>query len=163
SALNYSALIPAARITLPHLSVSSAISYWRARQRRAAHVSESRLDRGISKPCINLSIEPLDDFDGRTLRRGNAKPRACLEARNNFCDGGNVRQGFGTFDRAHRQWPQPIGTYIRDRRCHGRESDLDLSGDKISHCRAIATIRDVLKVGAGHCIEQLSRQMAVRP
>src|SRR6516164_6789554 len=58
---------------------------WRARQRRAAHVSEPRLDRGISKTCVNLTVEPLDDFGGRTLRRGNAEPRACLEARNKFC------------------------------------------------------------------------------
>jgi hypothetical protein len=55
------------------------------------------------------------------------------------------------------------GTDIRDRRRHGREPDLDLSGDQIGHRRAIATIGHVLKVGAGHCVEQLSRQMARGP
>jgi hypothetical protein len=69
----------------------------------------------------------------------------------------------GVIPGSHRQRPQPVSTDVSDRRGHGREPNLDLPGDKIGHRGTIAAITHVLKVGADHCIEQLSGQVAYGP
>ena len=47
----------------------------RARQRRASEVSQLRLDFGIGEACIDLLVEPVDDF-GRRIPRCADAPKA---------------------------------------------------------------------------------------
>ena len=62
----YSALMLTARITLPHFSVSSAISLPNSegdhRQRHATKVGKARLGLGIGKAGIDLFVELLDNL-----------------------------------------------------------------------------------------------------
>ena len=72
----HSALMPAARITLPHFSVSSAMSLPKSagepRKHRAAEVGEPRLHLGIGEGRVDLVVELVDDFGGRVLGRADA-------------------------------------------------------------------------------------------
>ena len=68
---NHSGLMLAARITLPHFSVSSAMSVPNSagepRKRRAAQVGKPRLQLGIGETGIDLLIELVDDLGRRVL------------------------------------------------------------------------------------------------
>jgi hypothetical protein len=69
--LGHSALILAARITSPHLSVSSAMSLPKSAgepdSSHAAHVGEPSLDHGVGKTRVNLPVEALDNTEWRRL------------------------------------------------------------------------------------------------
>jgi hypothetical protein len=69
----------------------------RTRKRRAAQIGKPRLDLGFDKTSINFLVESVDYLSGCLPGRGNAEPRACLEAGQEIADGWQVRQ------RAHRR------------------------------------------------------------
>ena len=70
---HHSGLMLAARITLPHFSVSSAMSFpnsvgdhW---HRHIRKVGKPRLHLGIGKACSDLRVELVDDLGRRALAR----------------------------------------------------------------------------------------------
>jgi hypothetical protein len=65
----------AARITLAHFSVSSAMS----------------LPKSAGGPGVGLPIELVDDFSGRVLGRTNIRPSAGFVPRQEVAYHGNVR------------------------------------------------------------------------
>ena len=68
----------ATRITLPHFSVSSAMSLPKSAgeqgKHRAAEFGKPRLDLGIGEGRVDLLVELVDDFGGRVLGRADAEP-----------------------------------------------------------------------------------------
>jgi hypothetical protein len=87
-------LILAARITLAHFSVSSAMSLPNSAREpeRAAPVREARFDHRIGKPGVDLLVQLVDDFRGRISGRTNTEEGAHLIARHEFADGRDVGQ-----------------------------------------------------------------------
>ena len=80
----------AARITLPHFSVSSARSLPYSACERAsgvAKVGDPRLDPRIGEARVDLPVELVDDLDRRVARRANALSPGRLVARHEFSDG----------------------------------------------------------------------------
>ena len=86
----YSGFMLAVRITLPHFSVSSAMSLPKSAGEPASTRlprSALRLDFQIGKRGVNLPIELVDDFGGCVFGRADARPPARLVARHKFADG----------------------------------------------------------------------------
>src|SRR5215831_3021354 len=96
-----------ARMTLPHFSVSSAMSLPKSggRQREcvAAQVGKPRLELGIGKASVDLLVELLDDLGRRGLRCADAGPGARLVARHKFPDGRDIGQRLRTSRGGHRE------------------------------------------------------------
>ena len=114
----YSALMLAARITLPHFSVSSAMSLPKsAGEPGSAYrpVGKPRPDLGIGEAGIDLLVELIDDLSGRVLRRANAEPCARLVARHEFAHGRDVRQHLRARRGRHRQRAQLASPDVLDR------------------------------------------------
>ena len=109
----HSGLMLAARTTLAHFSVSSAMSLPKSAgdtgKRRAAQVGKPRLDLGIGEARIDLFVELVDDLGGRVLGRADAEPSARLVARHEFAHGRDVRQRL----RARRAWSPPARAACR--------------------------------------------------
>src|SRR5262245_14576175 len=86
----------AARITLPHFSVSLRNVFaevgGRTWKHSATKVGKPRLDFGIGKGSVDLLVELLDDLGRRGLRRADAEPSARLVARHELAHCRNVRQ-----------------------------------------------------------------------
>ena len=110
----------AARITLPHFSVSSAMSLPKSAGEPAsavaAQVGKPRLDLGIGESRVDLLVELVDDLGGRVPRRANAEPRARLVARHELAHGRDVRQRLRARRGRHRQRAQLAGPDVLDRR-----------------------------------------------
>ena len=74
----------AARITLAHLSVSSALSIPRSAgvpgKRHSAQIGKPGLNRGSARAGIDLPVEPIDDFGRCILRRADAKHNRSLHS-----------------------------------------------------------------------------------
>ena len=69
---DHSGLMPANLTTLPHFSVSSAMSLPKSAgepKRGATQIGKTRLYLGIGKGRIDLLVEPVDDLNGRIFRR----------------------------------------------------------------------------------------------
>ena len=70
--------MPANLTTLPHFSVSSAMSLPKSAgepgKHRAAQVGEPRLDLGIGEGRVDLLVELVDDLGGRVPGRADAEP-----------------------------------------------------------------------------------------
>ena len=85
---DHSALMPADLITLPHFSVSSAMSLPNSAGEPASTVpprSASRaLNFGIGESRVDLLVELIDDLGRRVLRSADAEPCARLVARHEF-------------------------------------------------------------------------------
>src|SRR6266853_1870722 len=62
----------------------------RTRQRRAAHVSELRVDLRIGEGRVDLFVELIDYFDGRVSWCAYAHGEACLIARHKIGHGRDV-------------------------------------------------------------------------
>ena len=91
----YSALMLAARITLPPLLgfLGDQLSKLGGRERRhiATDVGKPRLQLGIGERGVDLPVELVDDLGRRILGRAEAIHRACLVARDELTDGRDVR------------------------------------------------------------------------
>src|SRR5262249_7768242 len=93
----HSGLRLAARTTLPHFSVSSAMSRPKSlgeREHVATEVGKPCLHLGISKASVDLLVELFDDLGRRSLWRAEAEPAARLIARHELTHGRDVRQQF---------------------------------------------------------------------
>src|SRR5262249_46748747 len=93
---DHSGLMLAARITLPHFSVSSAMSLLKSAggptKARAARAGERRLDRGIGEACVDLMVEHADDLGRRVLGRTDCNKCAGLEAWQDFAQCRHIRE-----------------------------------------------------------------------
>src|SRR5262249_46545464 len=89
-----SALMPVNLTTLPHFSVSSAISLPKSAevQHRAAQLRKSRLHLGIVESRVDLLIELVDDLDRRGLRCADAETETRLEPRQKPSRGRDIRK-----------------------------------------------------------------------
>src|SRR5262245_62174318 len=98
---DHSGLIFAARTTLPHFSVSSAISLpksaGRAWERSPAKLRETCLQLRVGKSRIDLQVELVDDLDRRAARGADAVPSAGLVAWHKVTHRREIRQSL----RAH--------------------------------------------------------------
>jgi hypothetical protein len=161
--LPYSGLMFAARITLPHFSVSSAMSLpksgRRAREHRPAQVSNPRLDLGIGESGIDLLVELVDHFCRRSSRCTDAIPRARLEARHKLSHGRNVRECLGSCYARHSQRAQLACSDWLDHARRRKEHDLHLSADEIGQGGRPAAIGHIDQVDASHHLEQLTRHV----
>ena len=97
---DHSALMLAARITLPHFSVSSAMSLPKSAGEPASTVppksANPRLHFGIGKAGIDLLLSLSNDRQSAYSWRAESEPRRCLVARHEFAKSRNVRQNIGT-------------------------------------------------------------------
>src|SRR5215216_2091796 len=93
----------------------------RARKRSAAHVGNPRVDLRVGEARIDLLVEPINDFDGRVLRRADTLPRARLVPRQKIANPREVRQRLRTPCTCHRQCPKFASPYIFDGCGHGAE------------------------------------------
>src|SRR5215472_14399982 len=88
----------AARITLPHFSVSVGDKFskvgGRHRHRRAAQIGKSCLDLGIGEGGIDFAVELIDDFSRRFLGCADTVPGGRLISRHKLSEGRNVWQRF---------------------------------------------------------------------
>src|SRR6266699_3826341 len=62
-----------------------------ASERYSSELGKPRLDRGVSKACIEFFIQLVDDLGGRVLGCPEAKPVACFKARCGLAHGRDVR------------------------------------------------------------------------
>ena len=117
---DYSGLMLAARITLPHFSVSSAMSLPKSAGEpalaRAAQVGKPRLHLGIGEGRVDLLVELVDDLGGRVLGCADAVTKCRLVARHEFADGRDVRQRLRARRRGYCQRAQLAGPDVLDRR-----------------------------------------------
>ena len=116
----------AARITLAHFSVSSAMSLPNSAGvigiGVAAQIGKPRLHLGIGEGRVDLLVEPVDDLRRRVLGRADAIPPARLVARHEFAHGRDVRQRLRARRGRHRQRAQLAGPDVLDRRGNAVET-----------------------------------------
>ena len=109
----HSGLMSANRITLPHFSVSSAMSLPKSAgepaSTAAAQVGKPRLHLGIGEAGIDLLVEPVDDFGGRVLGCADAGPAARLVARHKFAHG----RGCPAAAPSASRWSPPVRAVCR--------------------------------------------------
>src|SRR5262245_27816928 len=110
----------AARITLPHFSVSSAMSLPKSAGvpgsiPRAAQLRKSRLHLGIGKGRVDLLIELVDDLDRRGLRCADAEPETRFVARHKLSHGRDIRQYVQARPGGHCERAQPASFDIPNR------------------------------------------------
>src|SRR5262249_22964846 len=101
-----SALMPVNLTTLPHFSVSSAISSPKSAGESASGAlprSTSRALIWIGKGRVDLLVELVNNLSRRAIVRTDAVPSARLVTRHELCQGGDVRQRLGARRGRHRQ------------------------------------------------------------
>ena len=100
------ALMLAARITLAHFSVSSAMSLPKSAgepaMRPPPKVGKPRPHLGIGEARVDLLVELVDDLGRRVPGRADAEPSARLVARHEIAHGRNVGQRFRARRRGYR-------------------------------------------------------------
>ena len=93
---DHSGLMPANLTTLPHFSVSSAMSLPKSAGEPGSTVPPRSASRalilGSARAGVDLLVELVDDLGGRVLGRADADSSARLVARHEFADGRDVRQ-----------------------------------------------------------------------
>src|SRR5215468_11576057 len=75
----------------------------RHRHWHAAQLGEPRLEFGICKARVDLSVEPIDDVNRRALGHANAMKCDRLITRYEFAHSRNLRQCWRACCRGHRQ------------------------------------------------------------
>ena len=160
----HSGLMPATLTTLPHFSVSSAMSLPKSAGEPAspaAQLGQPRLHLGIGEANVDLPVEFVDDLGRRVSGRADAIPSACLVARHELAHGRDVRQRLRAHRRGHcqaRSLPALICSMDEAWAKHTCTCPLKQIGSA-----ATASIRHVDHVDAGHHLEQLAGQMARAP
>ena len=81
----------------------------RAGQRGASHLDESRFDRWVRQPGVDLPVELVDDLGRRVPGRADTALRACLVPRHELGGRGQVRQCLQTCHGGHCQRSQSAG------------------------------------------------------
>ena len=157
----------AARITLPHFSVSSAMSLPKSAGEPASTVPPRSASRalilGSARPAL-ISLLSLSTISaGVFLGAPTPIPCARLVARHEIANGRDVRQHLRARRGGHRQRAQLAGPDVLDRRGHGIEHDLHLPAEQIGQRGRRAAIGHVDHVDAGHHLEQLAGHMVARP
>ena len=135
----HSGLMPANLITLPHFSVSSAMSLPKSAGEPASTVPPRSASRalilGSARPAL-ISLLSLSTISaGVFLGAPTPIPRARLVARHEIAHGRDVRQRLRARRGGHRQRAQLAGPDVLDRRRHGGEHDLHLSAEQIGQRR----------------------------
>src|SRR5262245_12410215 len=157
-----SALMPVNFTTLPHFSVSSAISLPKSAGVPGSTVPPKSASRalilGSARPAL-ISFELLDDLGWRVLGRAEAKPEARLIARHELAHGWKVRQRVRPRHGGHCERAQPTSPDIPYRSDSSGEHDLHLSTEQIIERRPATTIGYMGHVDAVHRLERLTRQM----
>src|SRR5499427_10269346 len=104
---------------------------WRARQRRAAKVGQSRLHSGIRERSVDLLAELVDNFGGRAVGSADAVPLARYVAWHEIRHWRNIRQGFRAHRCRHRECMQLADPDILGRPGRGGEYHLQLSTEQV--------------------------------
>ena len=158
-----SALAPENLTTLPHFSVSSAISLPKSAGEPASTVPPRSASRAFmlrsARPALisllSLSTISTDVFFGAPIPTQLARLVARHELGHGRDAGQRVRARRGGYcERAQRASPD-----IPYRRDSGGEHDLHLPAEQIGERRSATTIRHVNHVDAGHHLEQLAGHM----
>src|SRR6516162_6675602 len=110
--LGHSALMLAARITLPHFSVSSAINF--PKSVGVIGIGKSCLDLGIGEGGIDFAVELIDDFSRRFLGCADTVPGGRLISRHKLSEGRNVWQRFRAHHGSYRERTQIAGPDVPD-------------------------------------------------
>src|SRR5262249_23493741 len=104
--------------TLPHFSVSSAISSAKSAGEPASTVPPRSASRalilGSARPAL-IALELVDDRCGRALGCAGARPGARLIARHELTDGRDVRQRLRARRGRYRQCAQPTSVDMPNR------------------------------------------------
>src|SRR5438445_11182459 len=116
----------AARITLPHFSVSSAMSLLKSAGEPVSGVPPRSASRALILGSARAALISFD-FGGRVLGRDNAIPYAHLVPRHEFAHGRDVRQCVITPCGGHRQRTQLAGLNVFFLPGRGGELDQHLS------------------------------------
>ena len=159
----HSGLMSANLTTLPHFSVSSAMSLPKSAGEPASTVPPRSASRafilGSARPALisllSLSTISAGVFFGAPMPNHDAR----LVARHKFGHGRDVRQRLRARRGGHRQRAQLAGLDVLDRRGQGDEHDLHLPAEQIGQRGRRAAIGHVDHVDAGHHLEQLAGHM----
>ena len=151
----------AALITLPHFSVSSAMSLPKSAGEPASTVpprSASRaLHLGVGEAGVDLLVELVDDLGRRVLGRANAVPGARLVARHEIRPrvgmSGSTSERVAVVTASARRLPALM--YSIDE-SSGPKHDLHLSAEQVGKRGRRAAIRHMNHIDAGHHLEQLA-------
>ena len=146
----YSGLMPAARTTWPHFSVSSEM-----RLPNSAGEPGSGSPPMAAKPClhagvgdgrIDFLVELVDDFGRRVPGRADAIPLACFITRHEIADGRQLRQHFRARGGGNRERAQLAGADVFGGPGRGGEEDLHLPTKQIRQRRTLAAVGDMDQV-----------------
>src|SRR6516165_7347659 len=152
----HSALMLAARITLPHFSVSSAMNLAKSTGVIGIGTEPSSAIRaliaGSVRPAL-ISLLSLSTTSVGVSGRAHAMKGARLIARHEIANGWNIRQRLGPCCCGHGQSAQLAGRDVPNGPRHSVEHDLHLSGKQIDKRGARAAIRHVHKVDTRHHLE----------
>src|SRR6516162_2156751 len=111
-----SALMSRARMTLPHFSVSLAMSLPKSAGESASTSPPRSASRafilGSARPAFDLLVELLDDLGRRGLRCADAEPIARLIARHELTHGRDAGQRFRARGGGYRERAQPASPDI---------------------------------------------------
>src|SRR5215470_1445796 len=158
-----SALMPVKLTTLPHFSVSSAISLPKSAGEPASTVPPRSASRafmlGLARPAL-ISLLSLSTIStGVFFWRADPYPAGRLVARHELSHGRDVRQRVRARRGGDCERAQPTGPDVPYRRDSGGEHDLHLAAEQIGDRRSGTTIGYVNHVDAGHHLEQLAGHM----
>ena len=126
SPAHHSALAPENFTTLPHFSVSSAMSLPKSAGVPASTAAPRSANRALSlgsaRPALTALLSVSTISGGRARGRADAVPGTRLVARYEFADGGQVRQRRRACRGGHRQRAQPAGADVLERPGHRRRT-----------------------------------------
>jgi hypothetical protein len=88
---------------------------WRARQHLAPQVGEPSLDLGIGEARIDLLVQPVNDCGWRGLGGADSEGGACLKARHEIPDRGEIGQHLRARHGGYRQRAQAAGLDVFER------------------------------------------------
>src|SRR5262249_5129764 len=98
-----SALMPVNLTTLPHFSVSSAISSPKSAGESASGALPRSTSRALILGSARAALTLVNNLGGRAIGRADAVPGARLVSRHELCHGRDVRQRLRARRGRHRQ------------------------------------------------------------
>src|SRR5262245_18710145 len=152
----------AARITLAHFSVSSAMSLPKSAGEPGSSAPPSSSSRVLSFGSssaalisrLSLSMIPTG------VAFGAPTPNSEVASRNEVAHGRDIRQPLPSPGARHGQGAQLAGRDLLNRQRRGAEEHLHLSAQQVAHHGAAAAIRHVDHLDSGHDLEQLAGHTA---